>query len=146
METTRTFLRIASRALQEEFGDATDAIDNDIDTAAADMTTSTTTNTSDDDDNFDPVVFWGVNAFLGVMLLVACGCCVVCGKNNHWNYWLTITNMHERRRQTDVDYQRQLRQQNETQEARKVDTPAVRKQKLLQSFQRHHVSMVRYVM
>ena len=51
-------------------------------------------------------------------------------------------NMHERRCQANEEYQQHMRQHHETQEAQKLDTPAVCKLKWLQSFQRHQVSMV----
>jgi hypothetical protein len=136
--TIKTFLRMASRALQEELdNNSTNVFDYTDDTAddAINATTSTTTTTAT---HFDPAVFWGVNGFLCFMLIMACTFCCVC---KDWNVWLV--NMHERRRQTDDQYQLQLRQQQQEQHDKKLDTPAVRKQKLLQSFRRHQVSMVR---
>jgi hypothetical protein len=118
---------MANRALQEELSSTT---------------SSTNDNDAPDQDSFDPVVFWGVNIFLSFMLIVACTCCCICGKKNDWNCnWLV--NMHERRRQTDEEYRQRLRQQFQELQAAERDTPAVRKAKLLQSFQRHQVSMVR---
>jgi hypothetical protein len=88
---------------------------------------------------FDPKVFWAVNGLLFFMMAaMAVWCCF--GKKD----WLTSA--HRRRVETDETFQRVLRERHELQEARKVDSPAKRKEKLLQSFRRHQVQMVRMLL
>jgi hypothetical protein len=88
---------------------------------------------------FDPRVFWAVNGLLFFMMAtMAVWCCF--GKKD----WLT--NAHRRRAETDETFQRGLRERHERKEALKVDSPAKRKEKLLQSFRRHQVQMVRMLL
>ena len=90
----------------------------------------------DESYNFDPVVFWCVNAFIFIMLAtVLLWCCS--GKAN-----CLISG--EAYVDSDAIYQQTLREREEKKKKAKIDTPAKRRAKLLKSFRRHKVQMVSY--
>jgi hypothetical protein len=133
METSRTtFLRMEARSR------ALDVLDVRGDASGA-ASTSTSSNMSGG--NLDRTVLWGVTAFLCFMLILVCSFCYYYRGNNISCFWLT--QIHERPRQAGEEYEEQQLRQQQDQQARKIDTPADRKHKILQSFQRHQVSMVR---
>ena len=86
--------------------------------------------------DFDRNVFWGVNGFLLLMLVTMGVWCCFCKKD-----WLI--NPHERRARSDEAFQRRVRERHERYKASKIVTPEQRRQRLLDSFMRHGVTMVR---
>lgn len=94
-------------------------------------------NNDNDNGEFDPIVFWGVNAFLLGMLLTVCIWCWCLGGKDHVTQWS------ERRIAADLAYQQALQDRLERQQAAKLDSPTKRTAKLKKSFQRCHVCMVR---
>lgn len=90
------------------------------------------TESSDDLYEFNSRVFWAVNAFIScVFLFVLCWCCF--GNKDF------LTNMHERREETDRAYQATVREREERRKRARTITPEQRRRKLLQSFRRHKV-------
>jgi hypothetical protein len=90
---------------------------------------------------FSPAVFWSVNAFLLFVLLAVCSYCWCCG--GFQRFVRASSSSEQQRVSSDVQYRMNvLRRQQEREDAKK-ETPEERKEKLLQSFQRLHVSMVR---
>jgi hypothetical protein len=94
-----------------------------------------------DKGEFDSFLFWSVNAFLLLTMVVVCLFCY-CG-GNKTTMQLVGLNTDQRRQESDRAYQQQVQRRLEQQAARKVECPEKRKQKLLKSFQRHKVQMVR---
>jgi hypothetical protein len=87
-------------------------------------------------ESFDPTLFWSVNAFILVLFIgIVCYCCY---GDLSW-----LTNMHQRRRETDAVYQATLREREQKRKNAKVLSPEKRRRELLASFRRHKVSMVR---
>jgi hypothetical protein len=155
--TTTTFLRMASRILLDEVvgsGMANETMfvdqDNIVPPASSPVIVMTDgpSHGNDDNDNSgngesDSFLFWSVNAFLLLTMIVACLFCY-CG-GNKMTMQLVGLNADQRRQESDRAYQQQVQQRLEEQAARKVECPEKRKQKLLKSFQRHKVQMVRVV-
>ena len=139
--SARAFLRNAARVLMEEADDTnTTGLTNSSDTFA--NTTDNTAivdgdSTTNSAGEFDPKVFWSVNAFIFVMVVTIC-CFYYHNSDKAW-----FPNQEERRRQSDDVYRQALRERLEQEEARKKETPEQRTRKLLQSFNRHKVQMVR---
>jgi hypothetical protein len=88
--------------------------------------------------NFDPKVFWSVNAFTFALLIGIV--CYGCYGDLSW-----LTNMHQRRREADAEYQAAVRHREQERKEAKKTSPAVRRRELLASFRRHKVSMVRTI-
>ena len=84
---------------------------------------------------FDPVLFWSVNAFIIIVTAVVCLYC--CYGNTSW-----FTNIEQRRRLADAEYQATLREREERRKQAKIMSPEKRRRLLLASFRRHRVSMV----
>jgi hypothetical protein len=84
---------------------------------------------------FTPV-FWGVNAFILVMLLSVCTWCCYFGGKENLEQWST------RRRETDLEYRRALQERIEQQRAARRDSPQKRTARLKHSFHRCRVTMV----
>lgn len=84
---------------------------------------------------FNPVVFWGVNAFIAFLLIAACTWCWWCGG---WKWSATAS--------SDVEYRRRLAEQ---QQQRQLTTAAwsddleTRQRKIVASFDKCHVKQVR---
>ena len=89
----------------------------------------------DDDWHFDPRIFWAVNACFLVALLATCCYCSYGDRS-------CFTRAHERRLQTDLEYQRNLAAREERKRQAKIMSPAKRKRLLLASFVKHQVIMV----
>ena len=140
-DTTRTFLRNAARVLMEAADNSdvtnntTTGIVDDIFSNSTNNSTEAPTELFDDGSEFDPKVFWSVNAFIFVMLMAMCLFCYFGDKT-----W--ITNPEERRRRSDDAYRAALRDRLEQEAQRRLETPEQRTRKLLQSFKRHKVQMV----
>ena len=92
----------------------------------------------DDDWAFDPRIFWAVNACFLVAVLATCCYCSYGDRS-------CFTRAHERRLQTDLEYQRNLTAREERKRQAKIMTPAKRKRLLLASFKKHQVIMVSLV-
>ena len=88
---------------------------------------------------FDAPVFWGVNAFLLVLLVGLCVWCVWCGGKDHVESYLSAN----RRADSDREYQATLRQRQEARLEARRSTPTKRRARLQRSFVRNHVQMVR---
>ena len=136
--SAHAFLRNAARVLMGADMNSTGLTNSsDIFTNSADSSTivdgDSTTNSGGE---FDPKVFWSVNAFIFVMVVTMC--CFYYHSDKWW-----FLNAEERRRQSDDVYRRALQERLEQEEARKKETPEQRTRKLLQSFSRHKVQMVR---
>lgn len=87
---------------------------------------------------FDPAVFWSVNAFIFVLVCTTVVWCCRYGKRD----WVAPGTQNGRQSSDETHRQAVLRRQ-ELQRQAKIDTPAQRTRKLLRSFQRHMVQMVR---
>jgi len=87
---------------------------------------------------FNPIVFWGVNAFLFVLLLTACFWCWWCGG---WK-WSAASSSSS----SDVEYRRRLAEQQPQQPLQDTaaldDDPETRQRKIMASFDRCHVKQV----
>ena len=93
---------------------------------------------SEEDSSFDPKVFWSVNAFILVLFCSALGICCF-GKKE----WFSFDGEFARQ-QSDETYRQSVLQRRRQQQEAKTDTPAQRTRKLLRSFRRHRVEMVRW--
>ena len=92
--------------------------------------------TENDQGEFNPNVFWGVNGFILCLFIVAC--CLCCKSD-----WLT--KLYDRRHQAAGDraYQRRVLERMQEEQQAKLESPEKRQRKLLASFKRHGVQMVR---
>ncbi|KAL3896433.1 MAG: hypothetical protein SGARI_007173, partial [Bacillariaceae sp.] len=89
--------------------------------------------------NFDPKVFWSVNAFILVLFCATVlWCCFGSDKS-----MFTLLNPEERRQRSDEIYRRRILEQRQRQEEAKQETPAQRTKRLFKSFVKHQVQMVR---
>lgn len=95
-----------------------------------------TTADQDDDSNFDPRIFWGVNACFLIAVVVTC---CYCYHNRN-----CITQAHERRRQTDLEFQRNQLERRERKRKAKEISPEKLRRLLLSSFKKHRVMMVSF--
>ncbi len=87
---------------------------------------------------FDARVFWSINVGLIVFFIAICVYCYYADTS-----WLT--NIEQRRRQTDAEYQASLRDREERRKQAKIMAPEKRRRLLLASFRRHNVAMVCYM-
>lgn len=91
--------------------------------------------TEEGDLEFEPKVFWSVNAFIFcVFMTMVLWCCY--GDKSF------LTNIQTRQEDSDRAYQATLREREERRKRAKMQTPQQRRRKLLQSFRRHNVSMI----
>lgn len=81
----------------------------------------------------DPVVFWGVNAFILVLLISVCSWLWCCGG------YKGLTRV----QQSDLQYAQRLQQRNAEREARRQMSPQERQVAIIQSLRRNQVRMVR---
>jgi hypothetical protein len=91
--------------------------------------------TQDTETQFDPRIFWAVNACFVVAVI---GICCYFGFGDRSCFTLA----HERRRQTDLVYQRNLVEREERKRKAKLMSPEKRTRLLLASFKKHQVMMV----
>ena len=132
----RSSIRLLQEASEDGGGDRGNLFSNGTDPNVFDSSDILEASSSSDLEEFDPRVFWSVNAFL--MFMLCSVCCWLCVMKPEF-----LTNMHERRQRADSQYQQTLRERIRREEARKLDSPEQRRRKLLQSFKRHKVQMVR---
>jgi hypothetical protein len=85
---------------------------------------------------FDPKVFWSVNAFIVVLLIGSCAWCYCYGGGKAF----CLGSMN--RTQSDQEYQRAVLQRRQREAEQTKDSPEKRKRKLAQSFQRNQVGMI----
>lgn len=111
--------------------DSEDTLSTMIDEAA------TETPSGDEIYEFNSTAFWAVNAFIScVFLVVICWCCF-----GNMDF---LTNMHQRREETDRAYQATVREREERRKQARLVTPEQRRRKLLQSMRRHKVVFVSF--
>ena len=93
--------------------------------------------TENDQGEFDPNVFWGVNGFILFLFILACFLC--------WCKGAWLTQLYDRRHQAAGDraYQRRVLERMQEEQQAKSESPEKRQRKLLSSFKRHGVQMVR---
>ena len=77
-----------------------------------------------------------MNAFIFLVFIVAV--CYCCYGDLSW-----LTNVEQRRRQADAEYQAHLREREDRRKKARIMSPEKRRRLLLASFRRHQVSMVR---
>lgn len=144
--TTTTFLRMATRILMDEVVSSGIANETDHGDVAAGLVTTEIGSGSGDHGagEFNTSLFWCVNVFLMLAMVVACACCYCCG--NKTTMHLVGFDAEQRRQESDRVYQRRVQERLEQQAALKVESPEKRKQKLVKSFQRHKVQMVRVLL
>jgi len=83
---------------------------------------------------FDPRVFWTVNVCLIVLFV---GICLYC----YYGDASWFTNIEQRRRESDAEYQGTLRDRDQRRKNAKILAPDKRRRLLLASFRRHKVYM-----
>jgi hypothetical protein len=119
---------LAETAANNETAQDGDGIDSDPDCA----TTAS---------SFNPTVFWSVNAFIFFMLLVACLSCRY--GNKFFQLLMFSQSDHRARTNSDLAFVRHQMARDARAAAAAKETPARRKQRLLDSFRRCQVAMVR---
>jgi hypothetical protein len=107
------------------------------DTAALALSGQSNDNANYSTTNFDPKVFWSVNAFIFVLLISTVVVCCFAKKE-----WFTY-DRETGRMNSDEQYRQTVLQRQRQQQQSKVETPAQRTRRLLRSFKRHQVEMVR---
>lgn len=89
-------------------------------------------NDYEEDSDFEPKVFWSVNAF--IFFLVVFGCT--------W-WWRSLRTEVSNPRNSDEVYRQTVQRRREAREEARKENPETRQRHLLGSFQRRNVSMVR---
>ena len=89
---------------------------------------------NEEEGNFDPLVFWCVNGFIFLMMVMVGLWCCFADKTT----WILTA----RGQESDQVYQQSLREREERRKQAKIESPEKRTRKLVQSFRRHKVQMV----
>jgi hypothetical protein len=91
--------------------------------------------------SLDTTLFWTVNGFLLLLVVLICaGCCYFGDKTMF--VWFS-PNDEQRRQQSDEAYRRTVQERRQRQQQQNLEPPAQRTKKLLKSFVRNQVQMVR---
>lgn len=110
-----------------------DGIDEDL-VILQNATGTSSTEAQGGGDDFDPRVFWGVNAFIALMVILGC--------TLFWYRW----NRHGITMPSEQDRRLEDARRAEERRVTKLDNPIKRKRKLLQSFRRCQVTKVRFLL